>query len=655
MKKNLIVAFFVLAGVVCLGVVAKADTFNNNLYYGIRENTDVSQLQEFLTTQGLYSGPISGNFFSLTLAAVEQFQTSQNITPAAGYFGPVTRTKMNALIDQQVQASNNQAITETSSTPLTPTPTTTSNSGNSLQAQLNALIQELALLEGQAQTQQSTSAPAISQPTVTQPLITNAWSTYQSVAFGIFQANPNAYLNQNVMLNGLFDGTFLPSNNGTPNYIEIQDPSLVSPPVEIAITSQSNYTLVVNALSGKYEPIIKVYGTGTTMQNFTMTNGTSKMIPVVTAQRIDICNDAAPTCSLGTTSIFPTGLNTPSTINQPTPPPQTQITIPPVPTQTSTPPATTTITSVCTPNWHCNNWNACGNSQQTRICSDINNCGTATGKPGLTQSCLMPTPTSTATNTYTITVSAGSGCTISPSGVIKVVAGGSQTFTTTANSGYQWTELLVDGNGENLTGTNSYTFSQVTSNHSITSKCYPTSFTPFVSYYPNSGIFLNEPGDETELTGLNFEASNFTGSTLTHLTITFSGPAASIPGFLDAIQLFFIPQSASVNVDGDVTAYGATVTTSSICNSSNPTCTVTWTFPTAATLPQYVQGGSIATFVLGISSQFVEQNPQLVVNASIQNANDVGYINSSGSGASTVSGVTTPNIFPLTILTNYQL
>lgn len=338
MKKFFIAALFVVAGVAFSGVVAKADTFNNNLYYGIRGSTDVSQLQEFLTTQGLYSGPISGNFFSLTLAAVEQFQAEQGITPVAGYFGPVTRAKANAIIDQQIQASNSQALLETSSTPTIAAPT--SSSDNSLQAELNALMQELALLEGQAQTQQATTTPITSQSTVASPTIANEWSTYQSVAFNIFQANPNAYVNQNIVLTGLFDGTFLPSSNGTPNYIEIQDPLVVSPPVEIAITSQSDYTLAVNALSGGYEPIIKVYGVGEAMQNFTMTNGTSKMIPVITAQRIDICNDGAPTCSLGTTSIFPTGLSTPSTIAQPAPPSNQNTNIPtstPTPTTISSP------------------------------------------------------------------------------------------------------------------------------------------------------------------------------------------------------------------------------------------------------------------------------------------------------------------------------
>jgi hypothetical protein len=35
----------------------------------------------------------------------------------------------------------------------------------------------------------------------------------------------------------------------------------------------------------------------------------------------------------------------------------------------------------CTPNWQCTAWSSCTNSQQTRTCTDSNNCGVTTGKP----------------------------------------------------------------------------------------------------------------------------------------------------------------------------------------------------------------------------------------------------------------------------------
>lgn len=44
-------------------------------------------------------------------------------------------------------------------------------------------------------------------------------------------------------------------------------------------------------------------------------------------------------------------------------------------------------TSACIPNWQCNSWNTCTNSQQIRICTDSNNCGISTNKPTVTQTC----------------------------------------------------------------------------------------------------------------------------------------------------------------------------------------------------------------------------------------------------------------------------
>ena len=62
-----------------------------------------------------------------------------------------------------------------------------------------------------------------------------------------------------------------------------------------------------------------------------------------------------------------------------------------------TPNPITTPTPVCNPSWQCGNWNTCTNSLQTRICTDSNNCNTTNGKPTLTQFCVMPAPTLTPT------------------------------------------------------------------------------------------------------------------------------------------------------------------------------------------------------------------------------------------------------------------
>lgn len=66
---------------------------------------------------------------------------------------------------------------------------------------------------------------------------------------------------------------------------------------------------------------------------------------------------------------------------------------------------------------------------------------------------------------HTITASAGSGGYISESGEIKVDDGVTKTFTFTPNEGYKISDVLVDG--VSVGAVSSYTFSNITSNHTI--------------------------------------------------------------------------------------------------------------------------------------------------------------------------------------------
>ncbi|MBI5589792.1 MAG: VCBS repeat-containing protein [Deltaproteobacteria bacterium] len=70
-----------------------------------------------------------------------------------------------------------------------------------------------------------------------------------------------------------------------------------------------------------------------------------------------------------------------------------------------------------------------------------------------------------AAKTYAISASAGANGTISPSGSVSVTQGASQAITITANTGYQVQSVLVDG--VSVGAVTSYTFSNVTANHSI--------------------------------------------------------------------------------------------------------------------------------------------------------------------------------------------
>ncbi len=78
-------------------------------------------------------------------------------------------------------------------------------------------------------------------------------------------------------------------------------------------------------------------------------------------------------------------------------------------------------------------------------------------------------------NSNAITASAGTGGTISPTGMVPVNYGANQTFTITPNANYQIASVLVDGVSQGAIA--SYTFSNVTSSHSISATFTLNTFT----------------------------------------------------------------------------------------------------------------------------------------------------------------------------------
>lgn len=93
------------------GEEAVVQKFENNLYYSLINNQEVRRLQEFLKNQGpeIYpEGLVTGNFLSLTRAAVIRFQekyASEILTPwelikGTGFVGRTTRAKINSLLSQ---------------------------------------------------------------------------------------------------------------------------------------------------------------------------------------------------------------------------------------------------------------------------------------------------------------------------------------------------------------------------------------------------------------------------------------------------------------------------------------------------------------------------------------------------------------------------
>ena len=89
--------------------------------------------------------------------------------------------------------------------------------------------------------------------------------------------------------------------------------------------------------------------------------------------------------------------------------------------------------------------------------------------------------------TYTITASAGTGGSITPSGAVTVATGSSRSFTIAPSSGYRAQSVLVDGVDQG--GITSYTFSNVTANHTISASFSVITYTITASAGTNGSIF----------------------------------------------------------------------------------------------------------------------------------------------------------------------
>lgn len=130
-------------------------SFDQNLSYGSRGSA-VKELQDFLVDQGVFTGQSTGSFFSLTQKAVIAFQKANNISPASGYFGTVSRGVANQILATQLSGSNDQALQETGTTTPNTEPTlkdTLISQISALTVQIQALQLQLANLNTQSQQQ----------------------------------------------------------------------------------------------------------------------------------------------------------------------------------------------------------------------------------------------------------------------------------------------------------------------------------------------------------------------------------------------------------------------------------------------------------------------------------------------------------------------
>jgi len=135
------------------------------------------------------------------------------------------------------------------------------------------------------------------------------------------------------------------------------------------------------------------------------------------------------------------------------------------------------------------------------------------------------------TSGYTIRGSAGTGGSITPTGSTTVTSGGSKTYTIIPATGYDIAEVLIDGVSFGAVG--SYTFNNVTANHTIAASFKTNSG-------ENSTVLLMPISDTT----INLDAVNY--STSAQLN-TYTWPAGfAANAMLMKFDLSGIPEGAKI-------------------------------------------------------------------------------------------------------------
>ena len=118
-------------------------------------------------------------------------------------------------------------------------------------------------------------------------------------------------------------------------------------------------------------------------------------------------------------------------------------------------------------------------------------CVSCHGVPLCTKCPIDPSCGGAPTN-FTIDASvAGGGGSISPSGTVSITAGNSQTFTITPATGYQISDVLVDGSS--VGPQTSYAFLVVTANHSISASFFVPAGPPPLADFSVTPLTSSEP------------------------------------------------------------------------------------------------------------------------------------------------------------------
>lgn len=192
--------------------------------------------------------------------------------------------------------------------------------------------------------------------------------------------------------------------------------------------------------------------------------------------------------------------------------------------------------------------------------------------------------TAVSAPTFTITASAGANGTISPSGAVSVNQGANQTFTMAPASGFVVNTVTVDGASQGAI--TSYTFNNVTANHTIAATFKPATVNFTLSVSAVNGTVALSPAGGTYASG-----------TVVTLTATPSSGFAFSNWGGDATGTAN-PTTVTMNSNKTVSANFTALPTYTVTASAGPNGTIS---PSGAIT---TNGGTARTFTMAANSGF---------------------------------------------------
>lgn len=164
---------------------------------------------------------------------------------------------------------------------------------------------------------------------------------------------------------------------------------------------------------------------------------------------------------------------------------------------------------------------------------------------------------------FTITATAGNGGNITPSGVTNMGYNGSQSYTISANAGYHISDVFVDG--ISVGAVSSYSFNNVTANHSIYAAFEANEYTITVTQ-PANGVIT--PGTTTVANGATptFVFTPAVGYTVSAITVNGTNVISNATNLNDIYTYVFPAVTANQTLTATMTAKTFTISATAGAN-----------------------------------------------------------------------------------------